>query len=72
MKQYGPSFISYSYSFKANKVSHIARHVAIKNKVLKLSQVSLISKERAYNFQVEMEESNGLTGSCTAIDIATL
>ena len=68
MKQFGPSFISSSFPFKANKISHIARHVAIKNKILRLSQVSLISKERAHNFQAEMDESNLL---CTATDDVT-
>ena len=71
MKQYGPSFISSAYSFKANKISHIARHVAIKNKVLRLFQLSLISQDKAHNFQAEMDESNLLCERCTATDDVT-
>ena len=54
MKQYGPSFISSSFPYKANKIPHIARHVAIKNRVLRLSHMSLISVDRAQQYIDDM------------------
>ena len=66
MKQYGPNFIRPNYPFKANKISHIARHVAIKNKVLRLSHINLISSDSAAVFQADYC-ANYLTEDCTVI-----
>ena len=66
MKQYGPNFTYSAFPFKANKISHIARHVAIKNKVLRLSQLSLISQDKALNFQAGLDENYLVCESCTA------
>ena len=64
MKQYGPNFIHSPFPFKANKISHVARHAAIRNKVLKLSQLFRISKDKATSFLAGLD-GNDLCYPCT-------
>ena len=49
-RKYGSGFNKSSFSFIANKASNIALNVAIKNKILKLSQLSTISYAQVEDF----------------------
>ena len=50
MKQYGVNFLGSEFAFKAHKISNLATHVAIKNKLSRLSHTSIISYEQANAF----------------------
>ena len=49
-KQYGKAFHKSPFSYIANKTSNIARHVAIKNKILYLSHTHCISYAQVQDF----------------------
>ena len=50
IKQFGANLLHSDSSYKANKISNIARHVAIKNKIHGLSHTSTISYAQAECF----------------------
>ena len=59
----GRSLLEYMYTFiyiyiyiyiYANKISHIARHVAIKNKILRLSHMKALSDNKIEAFLQDM------------------
>ena len=50
INQYGSNFIQSDFPHKAEKVSYLARHVAIKNKVQYLARLTCISCSHAENF----------------------
>ena len=49
-KQFGQAFLKSAFPFRANKISGIAKHVAIKNKILHLSHIHNISYDQAQEF----------------------
>ena len=49
-RQYGQAFLKSPFHFVANKISNIARHVAIKNKILHLSHSNCISYAQVDEF----------------------
>ena len=51
MKRFGPNLRKSQFSYIANKVSNAAKHVAIKNKVLRLSSINSISYAQVQAFE---------------------
>ena len=49
-RQYGQAFLKSPFHFVANKISNIARHVAIKNKILHLTHSTCISYSQVDEF----------------------
>ena len=68
-KQYCHSFLKSSFEFIATKTSGIARHVAIKNKLLHLAQASGISNSQVQEF---LHTYEGPAYTCNVLDMALL
>ena len=50
MEQFGPNILASEFPFKANNIVNIAKHVAIKNKLSRLSHSTTISYSQAEEF----------------------
>ena len=68
MKQFGSNFLNSDFVFKAKKISYIAHHVAIKNKILRLSHMNVLSDKRVETFMPDM--SNRTHSGANIIDAA--
>ena len=49
-RQYGKAFLKSPFTFIANKTSNIARHVAIKNRIMHLTRSRCISYAQVHDF----------------------
>ena len=58
MKQFGTNFIKSDFAFKDQTISFVANHVAIKNKITRLSHTSTISYGKAEEFMQKMSTSS--------------
>ena len=67
--QLGPSFIKSPFSFIANKTANVARHVAIKNKLLHLAESSFISNAQVQEFLHTLKNP---AYTCNVLDAALM